>query len=341
MDVLSDVLKSVRLCRTVFFTAEFSAPWAVESPNHDLLAAILLPRADHVLLFHIVTEGQCIVECGQFHITIESGDMVVFPHGHSHTMRSGDKVQTTRLDRVLSRPSAGGLPHMCFGGGGRISRFICGYLHCSQRFGPLFDSLPAMLVVRHRGNYRKVETFDRVGPGLAEVPQGPGTWLATTLTFTIAEANGARPGNAAMLCRLTEIMFVEIVREYMDQRWTCKSGWLAALRDPQVGKALRLLHASPARSWTVDALAHEVAVSRSALAQRFTRITGQSPMKYLAGWRMQLAQQLLRDHQDNIQVIAERLGYESEPAFSRAFKKMTGHRPAAWRRSAAQLSYEG
>lgn len=341
MDVLSDVLKSVRLCGSVFFTAEFSSPWALESPNGDLLARIVMPRADHVLLFHILTEGECIVECERSRITMESGDIVVFPHGHSHTMRSDAKAQITRLDRVMSPASANGLPRVFFGGGGSVSRFICGYLNCSQRFGPLFEALPTMLVVRHRGNYRKVETLDRVGAGFAEVPQGPGTWLATTLAFTTAEAIAARPGNAAMLGRLTEIMFVEIVREYMQQPWTRESGWLAALGDAQVGKALRLLHRSPARSWTVNALAHEVAVSRSALAQRFTRLTGQSPMKYLACWRMQLAKEFLRDRQDNIQVIAERLGYESEPAFSRAFKKVTGHPPAAWRRTVAQLSAEG
>ena len=143
-----------------------------------------------------------------------------------------------------------------------------------------------------------------------------------------------------MLARLTELMYVEIVREYMQQLNTRERGWLAALKDPHVGKALRLLHAEPTRQWTVDMLAHEVATSRSALAQRFTSLIGESPMKYLSGWRMHIAKQMLRDRTDNIQSIAERIGYDSEPAFNRAFKKATGCPPARWRRAAARASSE-
>jgi AraC-like DNA-binding protein len=170
------------------------------------------------------------------------------------------------------------------------------------------------------------------------MPEESSTWLATTLKFTVTEALAARPGNAAMLGRLTELMFVEIIREYMEQLSPDEHGWLAALRDPYVGKALRLVHEHPMRQWTVDALARDVAISRSALALRFSRLLGESPMKYLSGWRMHLAKQMLRDSDENIQAIAERAGYESEPAFSRAFKKATGCPPATWRRAAARAS---
>jgi AraC-like DNA-binding protein len=341
VDVLSDVLKAVRLCGCVFFTAEFSAPWALESPNAELLGTIVLPQAEHVSFFHILIEGECLVECPRRQsFTMESGDVVVFPHGHAHTMRSGPGACTTRLDHVLSHPSPDAVPQVSFGGGGRCARFICGYLNCNQRFAPLFDALPPILLVRRRTDYATVETGDAAGRAPAGNYHESGTWLGTTLKFTINEATVARPGNEAMLGRLTEIMFVEIVREYMHQLDPCGRGWLAALKDPRVGHALRLLHDYPMRPWTVDRLAREVAMSRSALALRFSQLLGESPMKYLLGWRMQIAKQLLRDRTDNIQAIAERIGYESEPAFSRAFKKVTGSPPATWRRIAARASVE-
>jgi AraC-like DNA-binding protein len=341
MDVLSDVLRSVRLCGSVFFTAEFLSPWAVDSPNPELLASIVMPEADHVSLFHILTDGQCVVECDRCpRVAMESGDVVVFPHGHAHTMRSEDGVPSTRLDHVLSRPSPDALPHVSLGGGGRRTRFICGYLNCNQRFAPLFDALPPMLIVRRRTHYGTVEAIDGAPRDISNVPRESRTWLATTLKFTASEALSARPGNAAMLGRLTELMFVEIIREYMQRLSRRERGWLAALKDPYVGRALRLLHESPMRPWTVDRLAHEVAISRSGLAQRFTHLLGESPMKYLSEWRIHLAKQMLRDRSDNVQAIAERIGYESEPAFNRAFKKATGSPPAVWRRAAAQASWE-
>jgi AraC-like DNA-binding protein len=185
-----------------------------------------------------------------------------------------------------------------------------------------------------------VETLDGTSCDASGVPHESGTWLASTVAFAVNEALSARPGNAAILGRLTELMFVEIIREYMQHLSPNQQGWLAALRDAQVGRALRLIHENPTRPWTVDRLSLEAATSRSALAQRFTRLLGQSPMKYLSGWRMHLAMQMLRDRADNIQAIAERVGYESEPAFNRAFKKVTGCPPATWRRAAAQASSE-
>jgi AraC-like DNA-binding protein len=185
-----------------------------------------------------------------------------------------------------------------------------------------------------------VETVDGASRSTPSMPEESSLWLATTLKFTVNEALAARPGNAAMLGRLTELMFVEIIREYMEHLSPNQHGWLAAVRDPYVGKALRLVHEHPRRQWTVDALAHEVAISRSGLALRFSRLLGESPMKYLSGWRMHLAKQMLRDSSDNVQAIAERIGYESEPAFNRAFKKATGCPPATWRRAAARASAE-
>jgi AraC-like DNA-binding protein len=225
-------------------------------------------------------------------------------------------------------------PQLSYGGGGSTSRFVCGYLNCDQRFSPLVEALPTMLVVRSRDDYSAIEAVDTSGSRPTDVPQGSGAWLATTLKYTINEARTTRPGNVAMLGRLTELMFVEILREYMQRLPATARGLLAGLNDPHVGKALRLMHAEPQRNWTVEELAHEAAVSRSVLAKRFTELLGEAPMRYLANWRMQLAKQMMREGARNIQEVATRVGYDSEASFNRAFKRATGAPPATWRKTA-------
>jgi AraC-like DNA-binding protein len=335
MDILSDVLRVVRLSGAVFFTAEFSSPWALDSPNRELLSSIVMPDADCVVLFHILTEGECFISCKTHPaVKMEAGDVIIFPHGEPHTMCSDTGTKPTPLGAVFSQSSPDATPQVAFGGGGRRSRFICGYLNCDQRFNPLVSALPTMLVVRSSDDYATVEAIDQNGARPAPVPQGSGSWLSTTLKFTINEARAARPGNAAMLGRLTELMFVEILRQYMQQLPLEQRSWLAGLNDLHVGKALRLMHANPAHDWTVAELARETAISRSALAERFTQLIGESPMRYLAGWRVQLAKQMLREGDSSIAQIAFRVGYESEAAFNRAFKRSAGSPPAAWRKRA-------
>ncbi len=336
MDILSDVLRVVRLSGAVFFTAEFSSPWAIDSPNPELLASIVLPHAECMVLFHILTEGECFVLCKTYpSVKVEMGDVIIFPHGEPHTMCSHPGTKATPIRAVFSQSSLDATPQVTFGGGGRKCRFICGYLNCDQRFNPLVSALPTMLVVRSSNDYAVVEAIDHNGTRPAQVPQGSGTWLGTTLKFTINEAKAARPGNAAMLGRLTELMFVEILRQYMQQLPPGQRGWLAGLNDVHVGKVLRLMHANPAHDWTVPELAHEAGISRSALAERFTQLIGESPMRYLARWRVQLAKQMLRDGDSSIAEIAARIGYESEAAFNRAFKRSAGSPPASWRKHAA------
>lgn len=338
MEVLSDVLRVVRLSGAVFFSAEFSSPWALESPNPDLLASVVMPEAECVVLFHILTEGECIVTC-QAHppLKMEAGDVIIFPHGDAHLMCSDNGAKPTPIRSVFSQTSPDALPQVAFGGGGKKSRFLCGYLNCNQRFNPLIGALPTMLLVRRRDDYAAVEAIDSSGARPAQVPQDSGTWLSTTLRFTINEAKAARPGNAAMLGRLTELMFVEILRQYMQQLPGDQGGWLAGLKDAHVGTALRLMHANPAQNWTVTELAREAGICRSALAERFTQLVGESPMRYLAGWRIQLAMQMLRDGASGIAEVAARVGYESEAAFNRAFKRVAGSPPAAWRKTALSL----
>jgi AraC-like DNA-binding protein len=333
MDVLSDVLRVVRLSGAVFFTADFSSPWAIESPIPQMLASAVMPEAECVVLFHILVDGECEVACQQHPVTtMETGDVVVFPRGDQHTMRSHRAAPPTPLTSIFAPGRYDEPPQLSFGGGGRTSRFVCGYLNCDQRFNPLVDALPTMLLVRSRDDYSAIEAVDASGSRPTVVPEVSGTWLGTTLKFTINEARVARPGNAAVLGRLTELMFVEILREYMQRLPASEGGWLAGLNDPHVGRAIRLLHADPQRGWTVEELAREVAVSRSVLAQRFTELVGEAPMRYLANWRMQLAKQMMREGSRNIQQVATRVGYDSEAAFNRAFKRATGSPPAAWRK---------
>jgi len=335
VDVLSDVLRVVRLSGAVFFTADFSSPWAIESPMPEVLASAVMPQAECVVLFHILVDGECEVACPDHPMTtMQAGDVVVFPRGDQHVMRSNPTASATPLASVFSPGKHDEPPQLSYGGGGRTSRFVCGYLNCDLRFSPLIEALPTMLLVRSRDDYSALDAIDAAGSHPTAVPQGSATWLGTTLKFTVNEARTGRPGNAAILGRLTELMFVEILREYMQRLPADHGGWLGGLNDPCVGKALRLMHADPARDWTVEELAHEVAVSRSVLAQRFTDLVGEAPMRYLANWRMQLAKQMMRDGTPNIQEVATRVGYESEAAFSRAFKRATGTPPAAWRRGA-------
>jgi AraC family transcriptional regulator, alkane utilization regulator len=333
MDVLSDVLRVVRLSGAVFFNADFSSPWGLESPPPATLASALMPEADCLVLFHILIEGECEVVCHGLPITtMGSGDVVVFPRGDWHAMRSCGATNTAPLTSIFTPGQHDEPPRLSYGGGGASSRFVCGYLSYDQRFRPLVGALPTILAVRAGDDYSTIEAVDAAGSRPMTVPHGSSTWLGTTLKFTISEAGTARPGNGAMLGRLTELMFVEIIREYMHRLPASEGGWLAALNDPSVGKALRLLHSNPARDWAVDDLAREVAVSRSVLAQRFTELVGETPMRYLANWRMQLAKQVMREGTRNIQEVATRVGYESEAAFNRAFKRSTGSPPAAWRK---------
>jgi len=339
MDVLSDVLRVVRLSGAVFFTADFSSPWAIESPLPDMLASAVMPEAECIVLFHILVDGECEVDCQRHpQTTMASGDVIVFPRGDQHTMRSPGAGLGMPLATIFSPGKHDDPPQLSYGGGGRTSRFVCGYLNCDQRFSPLVEGLPTMLLVRSRDDYSAIEAVDASGSRPTVVPQGSSTWLGTTLKFTVNEARAARPGNVAMLGRLTELMFVEILREYMQRLPASQSGWLAAVNDAHVGKALRLLHANPVRDWTVDELAREVALSRSVLAQRFAELVGEAPMRYLANWRMQLAKQMMREGARNIQEVATRVGYDSEAAFNRAFKRATGSPPAAWRKGATLVS---
>lgn len=341
MDPLSDVLRVTRLTSAVFFTSRLTAPWAVTSPPTRELGRILRLRTECISLFHVVAEGRFWISLdGGVPVEVEAGSIVVLPHGSAHEMTSRAGLDARPVAGLLARLPLDQVPHVEYGGGGAASRLVCGYLECEQRFTPLLGALPQLLLIQADGGMLTV------GPAgahrLARDGWGEGEgWLRAMLEHTVREANADRPGSPAMLARLTELLFVAVLRRYMEGLPPSGTGWLAAVRDRDVGRALQLLHREPERAWTVDALAREVHLSRSALAQRFTALVGEPPMHYLTTWRMLLARQLLQSRRMSTAQVARRVGYRSELGFHRAFKRIVGMPPAAWRSSRAGLVAPG
>lgn len=336
MDVLSDTLRVVRLTGAVFLNMRMTAPWAAASEPPDLLAAYFRLPSDCLALFHILVEGRgCIAMSGYAPVMLEPGDAILLPHSSPHTMSSDLRMRVTPVPMRAILPSQApeGVIEAQGGGPGAPSQFICGYLHCDQRFNPLLGALPPLIVVRV-GSARSAGADatgvarDSAGPILIVAPDD---WLGMTLRHMAAESLGEYPGRAEMLARLSEILFAEMVRRYMNALAPADHGWLAGVRDPIVGQALRLIHEQPERLWTVGELADAAAVARSTLAQRFTALIGETPMRYLAAWRIQVAKRLLCETDARLAEIATRVGYESEAAFNRAFRRHVGYPPATWR----------
>lgn len=313
MDALSEVLRVVRLSSAVFYNARFSAPWCFTSPEAATVMQALQPGAERLVIFHLLTEGQCRLEVeGAPPRMLHAGDIIMFPHGDAHLMSSAADVvpaPAADLPALLRR----GPREVRFGGGGATTRFVCGYLSCDPRLcRPILTALPRVVIVSLRG-------------------QGDPGWLESSIRYAVAEAAAARPGGAGVLAKLSEVLFVETLRRYMEQLPVEQTGWLAGVRDRVVGKALALLHARPAHPWTVEALARECGTSRSVLAERFTHYVGQSPMHYLTRWRLALAAGMLRTSSLSITSVAKDVGYETDPAFTRAFRREYGMPPTLWR----------
>lgn len=315
-DALSEVLRLVRLTGAVFLNAEMSAPWAVQTPSAKRLAAQLLPDADWLVEYHLIVEGECWIRLADGDpVHLQAGDLVMVPHGDSHRLSSEPGLETRAVDgTALKLPAYGEIVQHSYGGGGAVTRIACGYFAIDRRLcRGLLATLPRIVRVdASDGDLR--------------------TWLHTYMTMRAAGRNGFRPGSACVLSKLSELMFIEAVRRYVETLPPGQTGWLAGLRDPHVGQALGLIHQSPARPWTVEGLGRAVGLSRSALAERFTELIGQPPMQYLTQWRLTLAAHRLQVSQRSAAAVAEEVGYDSEAAFNRAFKREFGLPPAAWRR---------
>ncbi len=322
MDALSDVLRVVQLTGAVYLDGAFSAPWCVIVPADSALCSAYLPPAERVVSFHLVTEGRCwamLPNDPAGALQVDAGDVIVVPQGETHLLGSSTSLAPEFLAPLLAsqvEATPGEVMTIAYGGGGAVARMVCGFLTLQDlRRNPLLSALPRLFKVGMRGS--------------------SASWLESSLRFAAEEAASANAGRATVLAKLAELVFVEAVRRYVDTMPDDRKGWLAGLRDRFVARALALMHAQPAHAWTVEDLAHRVGMSRSALAQRFTDLLGAPPMQYLAHWRLQLAAQQLRLSDRSLVSVAEDVGYESEAAFNRAFKREFGVPPATWRRNAA------
>jgi AraC-like DNA-binding protein len=334
MDVLSEVLRVIRLSGAIHFCGEFTRPWAILSSPPEMLAQRLLPGAEAIIPFHIATAGRCWLSWGAVQpIPVEAGDVLVFARGAQHTLASDIGLTPAPIGSIY-RPSPGQISILHHGGGGDECRFVCGYLHSDQRFGPLHDAMPALTCVRVRDGTVRLEAFTDVDKYADPITldQDPRWWTAA-IDHLVSETTKPGPGNRAILARLSELLFTEIVRWQLLYIGEGRGGWLAGLNDAHVGRALSLLHAEPARPWTVEMLAQQVGTSRAALARRFVELVGETPIQYLTKWRMYLARRELRESKLGLGEIAGRVGYESEAAFSRAFRRLVGVPPASWRQS--------
>ena len=324
-DTLSDVLRNVRLRGAVFFSVSGNSGWVAEAPPARQIAPLLLRGVEHVMEYHVVASGTCWAALADGpSVQLGAGDVVMFPHGDAHVVSSapgmrgqvdlewfaqvaGERwpVQVTYdgLDVTRAPPPEDGAD----------TTIVCGFLGCDvQPFNPLIEALPRMLHLRSGSE---------------------DAWIGQFTKQAIFESRAQRPGGEAMLARMSEMMFVDAVRRYADTLPEESAGWLVGLRDRFVGKALALLHEDPARDWSIDELGHRVGLSRSALHERFVQLLGLAPMQYLAQWRMQTAARLLLETRSTVAAIALDVGYDSEAAFARAFKRVVGQPPAAWRRA--------
>jgi AraC-like DNA-binding protein len=315
MDALSETLRVVRMSGAIFINAKFTAPWCYQSPRADSVASLLEPTAERVVIFHLITEGECHVDVlNEPTQRLLAGDVVLFPQGHAHLMSSQpglEPAKGARLDEVLARRPR----QLVYGGGGAPTRIVCGYLACDARLaGILLTGLPKLVRVNVRGS-------------------PAGDWLESSVRYALREARSPRPGGAGVLAKLAEVLFIEVLRLYMNERAEGRTGWLAGVGDRIVGPALTALHERPAHAWSLEELAREIGSSRTTLAERFQHLVGRSPMQYLTQWRMLLAANLLCRSSAPLARIAEDVGYQTDTAFSRAFRREFGAPPSAWRRS--------
>ena len=318
MDALSDVLRVAHLTGGVFLHADFFAPWCMSArvaPEH--CAPNLGPASHHLIVYHYVVEGDFRIRVeGQDGdgLVIGAGEVVLLPRNDPHLMGSDLSLPPVAGSDIIHPPKDGGLYSIHHGGNGGRTRMICGFLGCDSAEGnPVISTLPSLLKLN-------------VEQG------GAAEWIRSTFQYAAEEVSAGRPGSETVLAKLSELLFVEAVRRYAEALPDGQTGWLAGLREPFVARALALLHCDINRRWTVDDLGRKVGLSRSALADRFIRLIGVPPMHYLASWRMQVASQKLRNTNASLAQIAEAVGYDSEAAFSRAFKKAFGSAPATWRR---------
>jgi AraC-like DNA-binding protein len=322
-DPLSEALRSVRLSGAIFLDAELSAPWGFAAPA-SAGAHLLAPSAENLILFHLLVEGKATARlAGQSSVALEAGDIAVLPRGDAHELWNGRVTELVDSSALLPKILEGALVSERGGGGGRVTKFICGYIACDRQAQRLFlAGLPPLFKVNIRRD-------------------GSGEWIESAIRHLASEREPSRAGRSALLAKLAEALFIETLRRYMAELPRQRTGWLAAARDPPVGRALGAIHREPGRAWTVASLAQQAGVSRTVFAERFARLLGEPPLSYVSRCRMQLGARLLETTDETVLQVALSAGYESEAAFNRAFKREFDLPPARYRsqrRSAAGAS---
>jgi AraC-like DNA-binding protein len=320
MDALSEVLRIISLDSAIYFHAELSEPWCFQSPEAHTLAPVFVRGARHVIIFHFLAEGHAFVRLdGGERVDLRAGDIVSFPHGHSHWLGSGQNAIPIDVGSTLPEVLQRGLELVRVGGDGPRSRLICGFIACDPHLCQTFlGGLPPLLTVNIRDD-------------------ASGQWLENSLRFSVSEGVRGQAGSGAVVAKLSEVVFAETLRRYLQQVPHGETGWLAAARDADVGKALKLLHQRHAHPWTVGELAREVGMSRTVLAERFRHFLGEPPIAYLTRWRLRLGARALETTSHSVAEIAAETGYESEAAFNRAFKREHGVPPARYRKERSTL----
>jgi AraC-like DNA-binding protein len=315
MDALSEALSSVRMTGAIFYDAICTAPWGFAVPHMRDVAHILSPGTERLVGYHLVAEGCAVVRYeGDEDVALVAGDVVIIPHGDPHTVSNGRPLVLVDSRASITSNLAGNLSTYQIGGGGEVTRFVCGYFGCERLAARLFlAGLPRMIKVNVRDD-------------------GPGAWLESSIRHLLSESAASRPGHTALLSKMAEALFIETLRRYMDDLPSEETGWLAGARDPVAGGTLALLHRRPSHAWTLVKLAEEVGAARSVVAERFVHFLGESPMAYLARWRLQLAARLLQTTRKNVLEVALDVGYDSEAAFNRAFKREFGLPPGRYRK---------
>lgn len=324
MDVLSDVLRTVRLTGAIYFDVHAGAPWVAESPSVSSICSRVMPEFEHVVAFHIMLDGWCwaqVADLSEPPVRLESGDAIIFASGDPHFMGTEKGARSNPNMQMYYRPSDRALPFTLneLGGDGEKARFVCGYLGCDAHpFNPMLNALPRQLHVQRSS----------VGGALTR----------DLISVALQESAHPSAGGETFLSKLSELMFVQAIRQYIESLPEGSRGILQGLRDRHISQALALMHGRPREDWTLDSLAHEVGLSRSVFAERFAQCMGAPAMQYLGNWRVQLAARALEQPGVSIAQAAADVGYESEAAFNRAFKRLVGVPPGAWRRSRAAAS---
>lgn len=319
IDPLSDVLRAVRLTGGVFLDARFTAPWSVNSQMTAAYCEPYLAMPAQIIAYHVVIAGRLLISVGgEPAIEVSAGEIVLVPRNEIHVLSSATGLKTVNGQDLVLPSSDGGLVRIVHGGGGAATHIVCGFLASEDAYNPLIETLPRMMKLDIRDGTSR-------------------DWIEASVRFAAGELAEGRLASSSVMSRLSELLFVEAVRHYSSTLASEEIGWLKGLKDPHVGRALALMHQNIGAPWTPDSLAREVALSRSAFVDRFRNLVGMPPIRYLTVWRLRTAKLTLRETARSIGQLAHQVGYESEEAFSRAFKREFGVSPARWRDQNAQM----